>query len=126
MPAFIPLGDFVERRRLISLLFVAVAGALVFAAASRNLGAIVAAGFLIGLTTVAAQIMIPLAAELAEPEDQGRTIGAILSVCVSNLRSALFDCDALRQVAWLIDIAAPPNSNVVGEQLQRHDLNQRR
>jgi predicted MFS family arabinose efflux permease len=79
MPAFIPLGDFVERRRLITLLFVAVCGALVFAAVAHSLAAIVVASFLIGVTTVSAQIMIPLATELAPPEDQGRTIGAILS-----------------------------------------------
>ena len=79
MPLFIPLGDFVERRRLVTLLFVAVAAALVAAALAQNLAWIVVASFLIGVTTVSAQIMIPLATELAPPEDQGRTIGAILS-----------------------------------------------
>lgn len=85
MPAFIPLGDFVERRRLITLLFFAVAGALVFAATSGSLSAIVAASFLVGLTTVSAQIMIPLAAELVARKDQGRTIGAILSAILLGI-----------------------------------------
>ena len=35
--------------------------------------------FLFGFTTVTAQIMIPLASEFASPQEQGKTIGAILS-----------------------------------------------
>lgn len=79
MPLFIPLGDFVERRRLVTLLFLAVALALAATALAQNLTWIVVASFLVGVTTVIAQIMIPLATELASPEEQGRTIGSILS-----------------------------------------------
>lgn len=85
MPVFIPLGDFIERRRLITVLLLVVAGALVYAASSRNLVSIVVASFLIGFTTVAAQIMIPLAAEMVPAEDQGRTIGAILSAILLGI-----------------------------------------
>jgi len=79
MPVFVPLGDFIERRRLVVSLFVAVACSLAAAAMARNLTWLIAASFFIGLTTVIAQIMIPLATELASPEGQGRTIGIILS-----------------------------------------------
>jgi predicted MFS family arabinose efflux permease len=79
MPLFIPLGDFWERRRLIFLLFLAVAGALAGAAVSTTLTALVVSSFLIGATTVIAQVIIPLATELATPAEQGRTIGTILS-----------------------------------------------
>jgi predicted MFS family arabinose efflux permease len=79
MPLFIPLGDFTERRRLVVGLFLATAVALAAAAAARNLAWLTAASFFIGLTTVIAQILIPLATELAPPEEQGRTIGTILS-----------------------------------------------
>lgn len=79
MPVFIPLGDFVERRRLVVLLFLAVAVALVAAAEAHSLPWLVFASFLVGLTTVIAQIMIPLATELAPADEQGRTIGMILS-----------------------------------------------
>ena len=79
MPLFVPLGDFVERRRLLVSLFLAVAASLVATAMAQNLVWIVAASFLVGVTTVIAQIMIPLAAELAPPGQQGRTIGMILS-----------------------------------------------
>jgi predicted MFS family arabinose efflux permease len=79
MPVFIPLGDFWERRSLIFLLFIAVACSLIGAALSSSLTALVLMSFLIGATTVIAQINIPLATELSTPAEQGRTIGIILS-----------------------------------------------
>ncbi|HYX53900.1 MAG TPA: MFS transporter, partial [Candidatus Limnocylindrales bacterium] len=79
MPIFIPLGDLVERRRLVVSLFMAVALALAGAALAPNLTLLVVASFFIGLTTLIAQIMIPLGAELSAPEEQGKTIGSILS-----------------------------------------------
>ena len=79
MPLFIPLGDIVERRRLVVGLFGATAAALALAASAQTLPGLVAASFLIGLTTVIAQVMIPLASELTPPAEQGRTIGTVLS-----------------------------------------------
>jgi hypothetical protein len=34
------------------------------------------------------------------------------------MASRLFDRDRLRQVSWLINVAAAPHGDVVGEQLQ--------
>jgi predicted MFS family arabinose efflux permease len=79
MPLFIPLGDFVERRRLVVSLFLAVSLALAGAALSPNLPCLVLTSLLIGVTTVIAQIMIPLATELSSPEQQGRIIGTMMS-----------------------------------------------
>ncbi len=79
MPLFLPLGDLIERRRLIVSLFVAVGCALALAAASTSLSGIVTASFLIGLTTVIAQIMIPAASDLADPAAGGRVIGKIMT-----------------------------------------------
>ncbi|HSM87607.1 MAG TPA: MFS transporter, partial [Candidatus Limnocylindrales bacterium] len=79
MPLFVPLGDIMERRRLVVSLFLAVACALAGAAVAPNLATLVAASFFIGLTTLIAQIMIPLASELSAPEEQGKTIGSLMS-----------------------------------------------
>jgi predicted MFS family arabinose efflux permease len=79
MPLFIPLGDFVDRRTLVAALFAAVACALVGAAIAQGIPGMIAASFLIGVTTVIAQILIPLATELAPQGEQGRTIGAMLT-----------------------------------------------
>ena len=40
-------------------------------------------------------------------------------------RGRLFDGDALGQIAGLIDVAATAHRDVIGEQLQRHDLQNR-
>lgn len=79
MPIFIPLGDFVDRRGLLASLFIAVAFALAGAALSHDLTQLIIASFFIGLTTVLAQIIIPLASDLSAPAEQGRTIGTVLS-----------------------------------------------
>ena len=44
MPLFVPLGDSVERRRLVTVLFLLVAGSLVGAAVSPNLTVLVRSG----------------------------------------------------------------------------------
>jgi hypothetical protein len=79
MPLFVPLGDFINLRTLVVTLFAAVAVALAAAAMAPSLGWMIAVSFLIGITTVIAQILIPLATDLASPEEQGSTIGAILT-----------------------------------------------
>jgi predicted MFS family arabinose efflux permease len=79
MPLFIPLGDVVERRALVSGLFVVVAACLSAAALSPNLTALVFTSFLIGLTSVMAQILIPLASDMVPPSAAGRTVGTMLS-----------------------------------------------
>src|SRR5689334_21219727 len=77
MPAVIPLGDLVDRRRLVVSLICAAAVELCLAALAPGLTWLIAASFLVGLTTVIAQILIPLATELTEPSRQGQTIGSI-------------------------------------------------
>ncbi len=79
MPLFIPLGDLVNRRKLVTTLFVAAALSSVLAAIAHGLVWLCLASFLLGATSVIAQILIPLAAELSMPEEQGRTIGTVLS-----------------------------------------------
>jgi predicted MFS family arabinose efflux permease len=79
MPLFIPLGDVVERRRLVVALFLASGAALCGCALAGSVPVLVAASFVVGLTTVIAQILIPLASSLAAPDRQGKTVGSILS-----------------------------------------------
>jgi predicted MFS family arabinose efflux permease len=79
MPLFIPLGDFVERRRLVVCLLLAVSLALSGAALSPTLLTLVLTSFLIGATTVIAPVLIPLATELSPAEMQGRVVGTLMS-----------------------------------------------
>ncbi|MBY9079299.1 MFS transporter [Paenibacillus sp. HN-1] len=79
MLLFVPLGDIRERRGLISLLLACVALSLVGFAESRSLTWMYAASFLIGITTVVPQVIVPLAAQLASPAEQGKVIGTVMS-----------------------------------------------
>ncbi|MDQ1474686.1 MAG: hypothetical protein QOJ99_6166 [Bryobacterales bacterium] len=119
MPLFVPLGDFINRRTLVVFLFAAVAVALVATALAPSLGWMIAASFLVGVTTVIAQILIRLATDLASPEEQGRTVGAILTGVllgvllartVSGLISEHF---GWRAVYWLAAAAAVVFSTVL-------------
>ncbi|MEK4351010.1 MFS transporter [Paenibacillus sp. FSL R5-0475] len=76
---FVPLGDIRERRTLISGLLIAVSLSLVGFATAQNLIWMYIASFSIGITTVVPQVIIPLSAELALPEERGKVIGTVMS-----------------------------------------------
>jgi predicted MFS family arabinose efflux permease len=75
----VPLGDALERRRLIVTMLVAVTIALVATAFSPSVPWLAFASFAIGVTTIIAQIIIPLAASLAAPGERGRVVGTVMS-----------------------------------------------
>src|SRR5579859_4186562 len=71
---FVPLGDKVERRGQIVWMAAFAVGALVFAALSPNLLCLEVASVLIGATSVIPQLILPLAAHLAQPSRTGKVI----------------------------------------------------
>ncbi|GAA1656030.1 MFS transporter [Actinoplanes couchii] len=75
----VPLGDILDRRRLIPLILTVSSATLLGAAAAPSYGVLLAALGGVGLTTVGAQLLAPLASELAEPERRGRVVGAVTS-----------------------------------------------
>jgi predicted MFS family arabinose efflux permease len=76
---FVPLGDIVERRRLITLLLCLVAGALLIVGLGPTLRVVMAASFAVGVTTVVPQLLLPFAAGLAPPSMRGRIVGQVVS-----------------------------------------------
>lgn len=76
---FVPLGDVVERRKLIMRLFGAVSLALVAAGLAPSFWALVAASVAIGVTAAVTHILVPIAPELADPSEGGRAIGTVMS-----------------------------------------------
>jgi predicted MFS family arabinose efflux permease len=76
---FVPLGDVVERRKLIMRLFGAVSLALVAAGLAPSFWALVAASVVIGITAAVTHILVPIAPELADPSEGGRAIGTVMS-----------------------------------------------
>ncbi len=75
----VPLGDLVERRRLILTMLVATAFALGVAAVSPNFTWLVGASLAIGMTTIVAQLIVPFAANLASPQVRGKVVGMVMS-----------------------------------------------
>lgn len=85
MLLFIPLGDIYEKRKLITWLLLAVALSLVLFALAKTQIWLYAASFMVGITTVTPQIMVPLAAELATPSERGKAIGNVMSGLLAGI-----------------------------------------
>jgi predicted MFS family arabinose efflux permease len=75
----VPLGDRIDRRRLILFQMTALTLSLVAAALAPDAWALVVISALIGITSSVAQQIVPFAAELAEPSRRGATIGTVMS-----------------------------------------------
>lgn len=75
----VPLGDLLDRRRLVSRLLVVAALGLAGAAAAGSLGVLVLALGVVGVTSVVAQILVPFASTLASEDERGRVVGQVMS-----------------------------------------------
>ena len=75
----VPLGDLLERRRLIVTMLIGTSIALATAAVSPTISWLVIASFIIGITTIVPQIAVPFAAVLAPPSVRGKVVGTVMS-----------------------------------------------
>jgi predicted MFS family arabinose efflux permease len=75
----VPLGDLLDRRRLVSGMLVVTALGLAAAAAARSLGVLALALGVVGVTSVVAQILVPFASTLASEDERGRVVGQVMS-----------------------------------------------
>ncbi|WP_304133509.1 MFS transporter [Mesonia mobilis] len=75
----IPLGDKFNRKKLILFDFIAIISSLLIAAISPSLLVLTIASFCIGFSSVVPQLFLPMAAQLAKPNDKGRAIGIVMS-----------------------------------------------
>ena len=75
----VPLGDILNRRRLIVGLLVVTAVAQVISAASPTLSVLSVASAVLSLRAVSGPILVPFAAALAAPERRGKVTGTGMS-----------------------------------------------
>ena len=75
----VPLGDVLERRRLVTVLLAISALLLLGAAAAPNLGVLLAAVAVVAVTSAVAQIVVPMAASLAADDERGSVVGTVMS-----------------------------------------------
>ena len=76
---FLPLGDLMERRRLVVALVYVCAACLVAMAIAPTLPLLIAAQLLVGLSSISPQILIPLGAEMVPPAGRGKLVGTLMS-----------------------------------------------
>ena len=79
LATLVPLGDLLERRRLVLVMLAVTVLGLVATAAAPNLPVLVVAAGVVGLTTVAAQVLVPFAAEIAPAGEQGGVVSTVMS-----------------------------------------------
>ncbi len=81
----VPLGDRLERRRMLLWQHGFLVLALAAAALAPGGITLVAASIAIGFTATTAQLLIPLAAALAEPAERGRVVGSMMGGVLAGI-----------------------------------------
>ncbi len=106
----VPLGDMFERRGLIVFMTLLAAGGMVITALSQTLWMMILGTALTGLFSVVAQILVPLAATLAEPEKRGKVVGTIMSglllgiLLARTIAGLLANLGGWRTIYWVASV----------------------
>ena len=95
-----PLGDKMDRKKLILWLQIALIVALIGMAASPNLAVLYISSLAIGLFAVAAQVILPMAASLVS-ENRGKIVGIIFTgILVGVLAARVFSGFITEWLNW--------------------------
>lgn len=86
----VPLGDLLDRRRLLVSQTTLSALALVAVALARTAFVLMAAMIVVGLLAVVVQVVVAFAASLARPAERGRVVGTVTSGVVIGILLARF------------------------------------
>ena len=86
----VPLGDFVRRKRLISIVMVLSIIALLSCALSPSFMILSLSLFCMGIVTVSGQIILPLAGDLSKEEERGHIVGIVSSGITAGILFSRF------------------------------------
>jgi predicted MFS family arabinose efflux permease len=75
----VPLGDLLERRRLVTRILLVTALALAATATAPSFTLLAGGLAVVGVTSVVAQILVPMASTLAAEPEKGRVVGKVMS-----------------------------------------------
>jgi predicted MFS family arabinose efflux permease len=95
----LPLGDLLDNRKLASRTLVGTAAALAVSAVAPGLSLFLVMAVLVGMTSVVAQILVPLAAHLVPAESRGRMVGRVMSGLLLGILLAR-TVSSLAAAAW--------------------------
>ncbi|MCU4482926.1 MFS transporter [Acinetobacter ursingii] len=119
-----PLGDILEKRRLLFILMLLASLGLLISGFSSHIGWIMFGTLITGLFSVSAQLLLPLAASLVPIQRSGRVvgflisglmIGILLARSLSGLMSTLFAWNIIYQISgFLLLIIAVVLYNKIG------------
>jgi predicted MFS family arabinose efflux permease len=84
----VPLGDLLERRRLIAATLLIAAAGLGLAAAAPSFAVFALAVGGLGVTAVVAQIVVAMSSSLAAEEERGQVVGTVMSGLLIGILSA--------------------------------------
>ncbi|QAY68587.1 MFS transporter [Paenibacillus protaetiae] len=82
---FVPLGDIVNRRKLIRYLMLAAIVALLATSLVPSLLWMYVASFIVGLASVVPQVIIPWVAQIAQGHQQGKAVGTVVGGLLTGI-----------------------------------------
>ncbi len=103
----VPLGDLYARRPLVVIVFCLTGLSLVLCAVAPDLWLFEAGSVIAGASSVAGQIMVPFAADLASPERRGRVVARIMTGLLTGILLArtasglVADVAGWRAIYWI-------------------------
>ncbi|HUY06050.1 MAG TPA: MFS transporter [Acidimicrobiales bacterium] len=75
----VPLGDIISRKRLVPAIFLVAAFGCILCALAPSLVLFLVASAIVGMASVAGQILIPFVADFAPPERRSRSVARLMS-----------------------------------------------
>ena len=75
----VPLADMVKRKRLMLIVFAFIVLSLIGTATAHTINILIICSFFLGVSSMIPQLLVPMAAHLAKPEERGKKLGVIMS-----------------------------------------------